>query len=399
MKRSPEADAILLLTARLGKSLQESEEPLTPKEWSRLASWMKENEFAAECILDRDFPNLVKEWKDKRITSYRIEHLLKRKVKLGLKIENWERAGIWVSTISDSDYPGKLKQRLGDNAPPVLFGCGDKSLLNQKSIAVVGSRNTDANKEKYSRKIVNALVEQDYCVVSGGAKGIDQCAMMAAIKNDGNAVGVLANNLLRSTTLSDFRKSITSGNLALISHVNPESGFSVGNAMARNKYIYCLSEAAIVVESGDGDHGGTWNGAIENLQASWKIPVLAKMDGNAKLAENEGAYWLTGEIVENLENFIESLPSEVEEQETMQVATTLDSSESMYEVFLRKLAELTTNTCLNADEIAKQLDLSRTQVHTWLKCGKLEGRVIKKYKPVRYFVSEDGQKQKSLKGI
>ena len=399
MKRSPEADAILLLTARLGKSLQESEEPLTPKEWSRLASWMKENEFAAECILDRDFPNLVKEWKDKRITSYRIEDLLKRKVKLGLKIENWERAGIWVSTISDSDYPGKLKQRLGDNAPPVLFGCGDKSLLNQKSIAVVSSRNTDANKEKYSRKIVNALVEQDYCVVSGGAKGIDQCAMMAAIKKGGNAVGVLANNLLRSTTISDFRKSIASGNLALISHVNPESGFSVGNAMARNKYIYCLSEAAIVVESGDGDYGGTWNGAIENLRASWKIPVLAKMDGNAKLAENEGAYWLTGEIVENLENFIESLPSEVEEQETMQVATTLDSSESMYEVFLRKLAELTTNTCLNADEIAEQLDLRPRQVHDWLNCGVDEGRVIKKNRPVRYSVPDDGQKQKSLKGI
>ena len=399
MKRSPEADAILLLTARLGKSLQESEEPLTPKEWSRLASWMKENELAAECILDSDFPTLIKEWKDKRITSSRVEDLLQRKVKLGLKIENWERAGIWVSTICDSDYPGKLKQRLGTNAPPVLFGCGDKSLLNQKSIAVVGSRNTDANKEKYSRKIVNALVEQDYCVVSGGAKGIDQCAMMAATKKGGNAVGVLANNLLRSTTISDFRKSIASGNLALISHVNPDSGFSVGNAMARNKYIYCLSEAAIVVESGDGDHGGTWNGAIENLQASWKIPVLAKKDGNAKLVEISGAYWLTGEIVENLENFIESLPSEVEKQEAMQVAMTLDSSESMYEVFLKKLAELNSNTWLNADDIAEQLDLNKTQVRAWLKRGELENKVIRKINPVRYFVPENDQKQKTLKGI
>ena len=399
MKRSPEADAILLLTARLGKSLQESEEPLTPKEWSRLASWMKENEFAAECILDSDFPNLVKEWKDKRITSSRVEDLLQRKVKLGLKIENWERAGIWVSTISDSDYPGKLKQRLGDNAPPVLFGCGDKSLLNQKSIAVVGSRNTDANKEKYSRKIVNALVEQDYCVVSGGAKGIDQCAMMAATKKGGNAVGVLANNLLRSTTISDFRKSIASGNLALISHVNPESGFTVGNAMARNKYIYCLSEAAIVVESGGGDHGGTWNGAIENLHASWKIPVLAKKDGNAKLVEKAGAYWLTGEIVENLENFIESLPSKVEKREAMQVAMTLGSSESMYEVFLKKLAELNSNTWLNADDIAEQLDLNKTQVRAWLKRGELENKVIRKINPVRYFVPENDQKQKTLKGI
>ena len=399
MKRSPEADAILLLTASLGKSLQENEEPLTPKEWSRLASWMKENEFAAERILDSGFPDLIKEWKDKRITSYRIEDLLKRKVKLGLKIENWERAGIWVSTICDSDYPLKLKQRLGNNAPPVFFGCGDKSLLNRKSVAVVGSRSTDENKEKYSRKIVNTLVEQGYCVVSGGAKVIAHCAMMTALEKGGNAVGVLAKNLLRASTQSDFRKSIASGNLALISHVNPESGFSVGNAMARNKYIYCLSEAAIVVESGDGDHGGTWNGAIENLQASWKIPVLVKKDGNAKLVENTGAYWLTGEIVENLEIFIKSLPREVEEQEAMQVATTLDSSESMYEVFLRKLAERTTITSLNADDIAEQLDLSKTQVYAWLKRGKLESRVIRKTGPVRYSVPESARKQKTLKGI
>ena len=317
-----------------------------------------------------------------------------------MEIENWERAGIWISTICDSDHPGKLKQRLGDNAPPVLFGCGDKSLLKQKSIAVVGSRKTDENKEKYSRKIVNTLVEQGYCVVSGGAKGIDQCAMMAALEKGGYAVGVLAENLLRSTTLSAFRGFIKSGNLVLISRVNPESGFSKGNAMDRNKYIYCLSEAAIVVESGDGGQGGTWHGADENLRAPWKIPVLAKKDGNAKLVENAGAYWLTGEIVENLGKFIESLSSEVEKQEALQVETVSELSGSMYEVFLRKLAEITTsNTDLKEDEIAKQLDMKPHQVRDWLKCGVDEGRVIKKKRPVRYSIPENGKKQKFLHGL
>ncbi len=50
-------------------------------------------------------------------------------------------------------------------------------------------------------------------------------------------------------------------------------------------------------------------------------------------------------------------------------------------------------------EIAKQLDLNKTQVHTWLKCSKLEGRVIRKTSPVRYSVPEDGKKQKSLQGL
>ena len=35
-------------------------------------------------------------------------------------------------------------------------------------------------------------------------------------------------------------------NLVLISPFYPDAGFNVGNAMQRNKYIYCLSDAAMV---------------------------------------------------------------------------------------------------------------------------------------------------------
>jgi hypothetical protein len=57
-------------------------------------------------------------------------------------------------------------------------------------------------------------------------------------------------------------------NLVLVSPFNPEAGFDVGNAMARNKYIYCLSDAAIVVATSKGS-GGTWSGATENLKRNW----------------------------------------------------------------------------------------------------------------------------------
>ena len=85
-----------------------------------------------------------------------------------------------------------------------------------------------------------------------------------------------------------------SGDLALVSPFNPEVRFLVGNAMARNKYIYCLAQDAIVVSS-TADSGGTWNGAVENLRQGW-APLAVKQteapdSGNPKLVEL-GGRWL-----------------------------------------------------------------------------------------------------------
>ena len=83
--------------------------------------------------------------------------------------------------------------------------------------------------------------------------------------------------------------------------MNPDSGFSVGNAMSRNKYIYAHSEAAVIIKS-DSGKGGTWTGATENIKHGWTklfcrdkdypgnielirmgaIPINEDWDGNIK---------------------------------------------------------------------------------------------------------------------
>ena len=102
--------------------------------------------------------------------------------------------------------------------------------------------------------------------------------MQGALEGEGTAIGVLADSLLRSATSSRFRNGIMSGSLTLVSPFNPEAGFNVGNAMRRNRYIYCLSDAAVVISS-TLDRGGTWNGAIEDLKAAW-VPLWVKQTSN-----------------------------------------------------------------------------------------------------------------------
>ena len=53
------------------------------------------------------------------------------------------------------------------------------------------------------------------------------------------------------------------GRIVLVTPYDPKTSFNVGNAMARNKLVYCLSDWAIVIATSY-NQGGTWAGATEN---------------------------------------------------------------------------------------------------------------------------------------
>ncbi len=289
----------MLLTVSFGKTDPENARPLTPKEWGEFAVWLNERDLAPEDLLKGDLPRLLGDWHHPKVTGERIETLLSRGATLGFALEKWQRAGLWVLMRSDPEYPKRLKHHLGWKAPAVLFGCGNKNLLSARSVAVVGSRHADDADIRFAESVGRQAAESGILVVSGGAAGVDQAAMLGALDAEGTAIGILADSLLRSSISAKYRKHLMSGDLALISPFNPEVRFLVGNAMARNKYIYCLAHDAIVVSSTP-NNGGTWNGAIENLKRGW-VPLWVKQtetpgSGNPQLVE------LGGRWLENLDD-------------------------------------------------------------------------------------------------
>lgn len=82
--------------------------------------------------------------------------------------------------INDKEYPRKLKKI--NNPPKVLYAIGNKDLLNQDGIAIVGSR--DCTKEgAINAKVFSAnLAKEGMVIISGMAKGIDGEAHMGAIE-------------------------------------------------------------------------------------------------------------------------------------------------------------------------------------------------------------------------
>lgn len=295
MNTSPQTQAILLMTVWFTKPGKDDPKPLSPTEWGRFAAWLKDQGKSPEALLTSNDPlDCLEGWLDPSITPERIRHLLGRSGALGLALEKWQRAGLWVMTRSDPDYPSRLKKRLKLDAPAVLFGCGNRRLLDQGGIAVVGSRAADEQDLAYTSRLGARIAAQRRSVLSGGARGIDETAMLGALETEGTAAGVLPDSLLRAATSAKYRKGLMKNDLALVSPFNPEAGFDAGNAMRRNRYIYCLADAGIVVATSK-DSGGTWNGAIENLKHGW-VPLWVKENadpdsGSAALVAR-GARWL-----------------------------------------------------------------------------------------------------------
>ncbi|MEX2746230.1 DNA-processing protein DprA [Rhizobium mongolense] len=443
MHLTPQAQAVMLLTVSFGKSESQDGKPFSNSEWAKFAIWLKDHGLEPAVLLRGDLDSLLAGWVDRTVSIARIRALLGRGAALGLALEKWQRAGLWILTRSDQEYPERLKRRLRSESPAVLFGCGNKALLNTGGIAVVGSRDADEQDLAYTERLGAEAAAQGYSLVSGGARGVDQSAMLGALERQGTAVGVLADSLLRSAMSSKYRKHIMSGDLALISPYNPEAGFNVGHAMSRNRYIYCLADAAVVISS-TRDKGGTWNGAIEDIRAGW-VPLWVKPSndrnsGNRELAQR-GANWFPEDMTSLSKLFEEAysaplqtlsneLPllaqddereAESEKEGETETSTPEENSPlsellvsasvtpgasvpknsalvniDFYTFFLARFVELASAAPMTVDDVAARLELEKAQVNAWLKRAADEGKVAKLTKPVRYIINPEAPTQAAL---
>jgi len=221
----------------------------------------------------------------------RYENLLQRSGTVAIELERLKSLGIEVLTRADEDYPVRYKERLRESAPTILFYAGEKALLGQPGVAVVGSRHLDEAGQACAEFVGNACGLSGLVLYSGGAKGVDSISMQAALTSRGTAVGILADSLEKSIRNPDNREAISRGDLCLVTPYSPSAPFSVGTAMGRNKLIYTLADYAIVVAS-DAEKGGTWAGATEALKSKW-LPVFVldhpeMPKGNKMLIEKGG---------------------------------------------------------------------------------------------------------------
>lgn len=272
MTLSPDSQALLLLCSHLGLSSSSENSPLTLKDWNPLAKKLLSISKRPAILLDLNKEELKNMLEITEEEAERIAHLLQRSGSIAIELEHLQSLGIDVLTRADEDYPTRYKERLKDSAPTILFYAGEKALLGQPGVAVVGSRHLDEAGQACAEFVGNACGMSGLVLYSGGAKGVDSISMNAALNSRGTAVGILADSLEKAIRNPENREAIYRGDLCLVTQYSPSASFSVGTAMGRNKLIYTLADYAIVVAS-DAEKGGTWAGATEALKSRW-LPVF-----------------------------------------------------------------------------------------------------------------------------
>lgn len=92
-------------------------------------------------------------------------------------------------SIDQPDYPALLKEI--HDPPVLLFGCGDKSVLENNSIAMVGSRSPTRTGITNAQLLAGQLSSVGLTIVSGMALGIDAACHEGALLAGAKTIAVL----------------------------------------------------------------------------------------------------------------------------------------------------------------------------------------------------------------
>lgn len=174
---------------------------------------------------------------------------IKQQTNLEQLHEKLARLSVQVITLHDPAYPALLKEIAVP--PAVLFVRGE--LVDQPTIAVVGTRSMTPYGKRVVGDIVTELARQGLVVVSGLALGIDGAAHRAALDGKGGTWAVLASGVDQPYPAShrQLAQDILASGGALISEFPLGTGALRHHFPIRNRIIAGLSKATLVIEASE----------------------------------------------------------------------------------------------------------------------------------------------------
>jgi DNA processing protein len=167
-------------------------------------------------------------------------------------IHECQATGIQIVTLTDSDYPLKLKRM--PYPPLTLYLWGDVSLLQSRKIAVVGTRHPSDEAAKFAFDFSKFFADIGLTVISGGAEGIDTVAHEGALSSEsGKTICVCPTGFFHPFPLQNvplFEKIRKSNGLLISEHLPKFTG-SRFSFIQRNRITSGLSDALLVCASAE----------------------------------------------------------------------------------------------------------------------------------------------------
>lgn len=154
-------------------------------------------------------------------------------------------------SINNEKYPFILRNIY--NPPKKIYAIGDIDILNQKGIAIVGSRKATEYGKKVALKISKELSEKGFNIISGLAIGIDSYAHIGNLmsKGIGKTIAVLGSSIdnIYPKRNRNLAVEIIKQGGCIISEYPIGSKIETKNFPERNRIISGMSLGVAIVEA------------------------------------------------------------------------------------------------------------------------------------------------------
>jgi DNA processing protein len=199
-----------------------------------------------------------------------------------------QSGGVFI-TPEDLGWPMRVNQLA---IPPLgLIVKGDISILNNPSLAIVGTRNPTPYGVRLAGDFAAGFVDRQWDIISGGAYGIDTAAHRGALVAEGRTIAVIASGIDVQYPAGNarlFDEICESG--AIVSEVMPGVTAMPHRFLIRNRLIAALSLSTLVVEA------AFRSGSLRTARDAAELlrPVMA-IPGPISSPSSEGCHRLIGE--------------------------------------------------------------------------------------------------------
>lgn len=222
--------------------------------------------------------------------------------------EAYQTENIYPLPYTHPAYPKSLFELI--DPPSVLYVKGNSNLLlNTNRVAVIGARKATAYSATAMTLILPPLIEQNYIIVSGLARGADTLAHEATISFGGQTIGVLGHGFhhLYPKENKALAEKMAREHL-LITEFPPYAKPEKWHFPMRNRIISGLSQALVVTEAAL--RSGTLittEHALDHGKDVFVVPgpitSEQSMGTNRLLQEGAMPVWNGHQIVESLKLF------------------------------------------------------------------------------------------------
>ena len=269
MGHTDDAYAAMLLTMALSPNKEEYARPLSTAEFRRLEAAARESgRGGLGKLLETDISGLMIYLGLAEDEAYRAYTLMHRSVQLTYALEGFAAEGIEVVTQYDAEYPERLKLKLGAGAPPAFYRCGDVSLAGRPAVALIGISGVRTTPE--ARQAIDTLVrgaiDRGYGVITGGEPGVSRMAAGLVAQMGGSLIDILGGGMKEHLKDEGIARLVGEGRALVLSLEHPEAMFTVSHAIARNRLVFALADAAFVFNT-DGRRGEM--DALQNRVCDW----------------------------------------------------------------------------------------------------------------------------------